>query len=302
MTTVTADPVPSALSPGEARSLTDEVKSDAERLWRKLVELYDGGAHLALGYSSWATYFETEFGGSKSHGYRMLEAARVAKALSHSPMGEQPNERQARELVPLLDDEQALIDAWREAQTEAEKYDHKLTARVVHNAVRKRVARIKRDAIAKENLERVHTCDGCGTSATLGKRIGWEFTVRTGGIQDWCRACAARRRDHKREEHERRLAARSRAEIEAEANWIAREKLKGSLRTFCDPYGEGGIAAYLRSELEALRTVEAWRQPELVDRIAAVVVTIEGAAREILEWTVDPAVREAPPRHSGQAA
>ena len=35
------------LSREEARSLTDEVKHDAERLWRKLVELYEGDAHTA---------------------------------------------------------------------------------------------------------------------------------------------------------------------------------------------------------------------------------------------------------------
>ena len=51
------------LSRDEARSLTDEVKRDAERLWRKLIELYDGEAHIALGYASWRSYYAAEFGG-----------------------------------------------------------------------------------------------------------------------------------------------------------------------------------------------------------------------------------------------
>ena len=33
----------------EARSLTDEVKRDAQALWEKLLALYEGGAHAALG-------------------------------------------------------------------------------------------------------------------------------------------------------------------------------------------------------------------------------------------------------------
>ncbi|MCR4341992.1 MAG: phage N-6-adenine-methyltransferase [Gemmatimonadaceae bacterium] len=102
------------LSHDEARSLTDEVKGDAERLWRKLVELYDGGAHLALGYPSWGAYFETEFGGKSSHAYRVLDAGRVARALD-SPIGERPaNEAQARELAPLLDDPEKLRETWAE--------------------------------------------------------------------------------------------------------------------------------------------------------------------------------------------
>ena len=49
------------LGPSEARRLTDQVKRDAKALWRKLGELYNGGAHTALGYSSWHAYCEAEF-------------------------------------------------------------------------------------------------------------------------------------------------------------------------------------------------------------------------------------------------
>lgn len=124
----------STLSHDEARSLTDEVKNDAERLWRKLVELYEGGAHLALGYAAWGSYFEAEFGQSKSHGYRMLEAARVASILPHSPKGERPTERQARELAPLLGDADQLRDAWQEANTNGNA-----TAATVREAVARRL-------------------------------------------------------------------------------------------------------------------------------------------------------------------
>lgn len=104
------------LSKDEARSLTDEVKGDAERLWRKLVELYEGGAHEVLGYSSWGSYFKKEFGGSQSRAYELLDAGRVVKTLeAHSAMAESvPNARQARELAPLRDQPEKLREAWSE--------------------------------------------------------------------------------------------------------------------------------------------------------------------------------------------
>lgn len=103
------------MSEGEARSLTDEVKQDAERLWRKLVELYDGGAHLALGYSSWGAYFETEFGGSRSRAYQLLSAGRVLETVQHAGLPAPANDRQAVELAPLLDEPETLREAWAEA-------------------------------------------------------------------------------------------------------------------------------------------------------------------------------------------
>jgi len=101
-----------ALSHAEARSLTDEVKNDAERLWRKLVELYEGRAHLTLGYSSWGAYFKDEFGGSRRKAYYLLDAGRVARELESSAQLCTPNEGQARELAPLKNDPAALRADW----------------------------------------------------------------------------------------------------------------------------------------------------------------------------------------------
>jgi hypothetical protein len=103
------------LGPSEARRLTDEVKRDVEALWRKLLELYDGGAHTALGYSSWGAYFEVEFGQSGRRGYQLLDAGRVLESVNHGSMAP-PNERQARELAPLLDEPKQLRETWAEAR------------------------------------------------------------------------------------------------------------------------------------------------------------------------------------------
>lgn len=51
----------------EARRLTDQVKRDAQALWRKLIELYEGGAHTALNYTNWHEYCKAEFGFGRSH-------------------------------------------------------------------------------------------------------------------------------------------------------------------------------------------------------------------------------------------
>jgi hypothetical protein len=125
------------LGPSEARRLTDQVKRDAESLWRRLVELYDGGAHAALGYSSWQAYCEAEFGVGRSQSYRLLEAGRVAELVPHGGM----NERQARELAPLLrdEDENAVAEVWNGARAE---HGERLTAEKVRTAVEKKLAEV----------------------------------------------------------------------------------------------------------------------------------------------------------------
>lgn len=139
------------LSVTEARSLTDEVRDDAERLWRKLVELYEGEAHVALGYGSWGAYFKAEFGGGRSQAYRILDAGRVAREL-HSPIGErQPiRESQARELVPLLDEPRKLREAWAEAVD----LHPEPTAADVRAAVEDRLSP-RQEQIAKKNVSRL---------------------------------------------------------------------------------------------------------------------------------------------------
>lgn len=90
------------LSPKDARVLTDQVKGDAADLWRKLLRLYEGAAHKALGYSSWAGYCKHEFGMGKTKAHRLLHAAEVVEQL---PNGQLASERVAREFVPVLREE-----------------------------------------------------------------------------------------------------------------------------------------------------------------------------------------------------
>lgn len=142
------------MGPEEARRLTEEVKADAAALWRKLHRLYEGRAHVALGYSSWQEYCAAEFDMGKSTAYRLLDAGRVVAALeAHSPIGESlpASEGVARELAPVLrDDEHRVVEVWRELR---ERHGDGLTAAVVHDAVRDR-------------LRRGHTLTVMGSSAS----------------------------------------------------------------------------------------------------------------------------------------
>jgi hypothetical protein len=121
-----------ALDAVEARRLTEEVKLDAKALWQKLLRLYERGAHVALGYTSWHAYCETEFGFGQSHSYRLLDAGRVATLVPQ--LG---NEAQARELVPLLDEPDELVEVVRELQA---VHGDRLTAEKLRVAVTEKLA------------------------------------------------------------------------------------------------------------------------------------------------------------------
>lgn len=119
-----------ALSEADARRITDEVKADAQALWQKLLTLYEGNAHGALGYSSWGSYYAEEFGQHPRTGYKLLDAARVAEGLS-APRGT-VGERQARELTPLKDDPEKLGEVWDAA---VDEHGPSPTAAQIHEVV-----------------------------------------------------------------------------------------------------------------------------------------------------------------------
>lgn len=129
-----------SLEKDEARALTDEIKGDAEKLEEKLLKAYEGGAHIALGYSSWGEYFKNEFGQSERHGYELIDAGIVARAIESASATcrteDTPNNRQALALAPLAKsnpDEAAQV--WKEV---VEEHGDQLTAADVKQAVTER--------------------------------------------------------------------------------------------------------------------------------------------------------------------
>lgn len=146
-------PVVVPLDRESARRLTDEVRADAATLWGKLLTLYEGGAHEALGYGSWADYFAAEFGQGSSQAYRILDAARVQRMLGQSPMGEQVTERVARELVPVMREDPVSLPAVM-AEAEARAEGGPVTAAVVREVVaERRPSRITSGLMSSESDE-----------------------------------------------------------------------------------------------------------------------------------------------------
>jgi site-specific DNA-methyltransferase (adenine-specific) len=105
-----------------------------------LQEIRDGRLYRQS-HDTFETYLAERFGISRSRGYRLIDAARVAEVVS--PMGDIANERQARELVPLLDDEVALVETWRELR---DRYpDQNVTAQRIRRLVVPRLERERRE-------------------------------------------------------------------------------------------------------------------------------------------------------------
>lgn len=108
-----ADPTAAGgqLTAEQARTLTDEVKADAAALWAKLLALYEGGAHTALGYASWGDHCRERWSMSRTFAYDTINSTKLVGQLS--PIGDTrpQSEAVARELAPLRDEPEAMREA-----------------------------------------------------------------------------------------------------------------------------------------------------------------------------------------------
>jgi hypothetical protein len=87
-------------------------------------------------HPTFEAYVRERWGWERRHAYRLMEGADVARIVS--PTGHTPaNEAQARELVPLKDQPEAMREAWVKAQ---EQSGGSPTAAVVRQAVRSWIA------------------------------------------------------------------------------------------------------------------------------------------------------------------
>lgn len=86
----------------DAAALTERIREEAERTWALLVEAYDGGAWLAMGYDSWDAYVVGEFDTTANPAHRLLERARLEPADETSPAPMELSESQAREFIDQL--------------------------------------------------------------------------------------------------------------------------------------------------------------------------------------------------------
>jgi len=98
-------------------------------------------------YETFEDYCRERWGWVASRARQLIAAAEVAKTVTMVTLPP-PNERQARELVPLLrQDEAKVIEVWRELR---EQYGEEVTAARVKNLVSKRLERIVRERQAQQ--------------------------------------------------------------------------------------------------------------------------------------------------------
>ena len=91
------------LTPGAARTLTDNIKTVGEELGEMLLEAHDGEAWRALGYKSWKAYIEAEFDFNRQRSYQLLKQARVNAQLVVAGAETRVTEREARDLSTTVD-------------------------------------------------------------------------------------------------------------------------------------------------------------------------------------------------------
>ncbi len=97
---------------------------------RALLAIRDGRLYRD-GHDTFESYCRERWGMSREYAFRLTQAAQVADVL---PVGNTPaSERQARELAPLLDQPEALRDAWQQAN---EQTGGKPTAAAIRAVVR----------------------------------------------------------------------------------------------------------------------------------------------------------------------
>lgn len=95
-------PLQPQMTEAEARDATDRVLHDFGLLWNKVLDLYERGAHIALGYPTWGHYWEGEFAMSPARGEQLVRAGRVARELERAGLPLPRNDLTARALAPVL--------------------------------------------------------------------------------------------------------------------------------------------------------------------------------------------------------
>lgn len=101
---------------------------------RALAEIRDHELCKERGFRMWDDYLRERWGMSRSYASRQIAAAQVMGKL---PIGNGPsNEAQARELLPLLEDEAAMAAYWRELQG----HGVTVTAALIRETVKKILA------------------------------------------------------------------------------------------------------------------------------------------------------------------
>lgn len=164
-----ADPTPTSmleppmerlpLTKAAARKLTDRIATATGMLWTMIAEAHERQAWRALGYDTWAAYVDTEFQISRGQAFRLLDQARVVRALEEAGVADPPvSARQAA----VLRDEPA-----KAAKRVAKAVDR---GKPVGEAVAGEVARVRSARTSKPGAS--EGGDPTGTPTRPGARGG----------------------------------------------------------------------------------------------------------------------------------
>jgi hypothetical protein len=207
------------------------------------------------------------------------------------------NEAQARELVPLKDDEAGLIAVFRDAQAKAQELGEPLTAERIKKHARAHVAiaERKREREQREEEEARRGCADCGrTHAELeadGVLLASGFWRGLEHDAARCTECHRRQELREYEERKREWDALSEGEREQRRQAKAKERAFGNwlrgydLLRLLKGEGQGGVADTVRCALEWIQELDTDDavDPDLPAALATVAREIETAARELRE-------------------
>jgi hypothetical protein len=139
---VTLEPISKSLDPRE-RARLSELEAIVREGLRKFIEV--GNALLEIRdarlyreqQETFEDYLRDSWNMRRSRGYQLIDAARLSTVVDSAGLPAPANERQARELLPLLrEDENAVIDVWQDM---LDKYGDKITAKRLRDIVDERL-------------------------------------------------------------------------------------------------------------------------------------------------------------------
>lgn len=90
-----------AISFAEAQKLTNSIRTAADNLWQLIQQAHDQRAWEAMGYGSWKSYVQTEFGMSPRRSYQLLAQAEVINALEDASGPRSTLQRNENLLTPM---------------------------------------------------------------------------------------------------------------------------------------------------------------------------------------------------------
>jgi hypothetical protein len=165
-----------ALSTGEQLDLTaletivDEGLTIFIEVGRALAEIRDRRLYRAS-HSTFEEYVHERWLLSRTRAYQLIDAAVVVTEMSTMVDTPPSNERQARELLPLKDEDEAIVEVWRGLRGQ---YGDRVTAHRVKFEVERYLER-------KPKTE----CPGCGRHVLLDRIDNFRGPIRPG----WCERC-----------------------------------------------------------------------------------------------------------------